>query len=219
MAVCFIDKKDQNSLTKVNLKNHDFVLFCSDRNGEKYVFTEYLGRIGEYHIHDGIFDSIINGNQLNFLEGFVEINVSKEVGRNIFCTKKIMDLDYRLFINFRSAYYASRTIDNKLELKVGSQTLIVDVTIHDFAENLLSAKEKSNACFLKCSISDKKIVDDKREFNSMIFMDSVMIVDILPFDGELLHMFLFKNGTRLEAKGNDVLKHSVSRFGDITFEK
>lgn len=218
MTVCLVDKENENSLTNVNLKNHDFILFCSDQGGEKYIFTEYLGRIGEYHVHDGIFESITNSKVLNFLKGFAELSVSNEVLRNIFCTKKIMELNGRFFVNLNSAYYASRTSDNKTHLKVGSQALTIDMTIDSFVDKM-SVDEKRNLHFLGSSISYKSIVGSDHAFNSIVFKDSIMIVDIFHFNGNLLSMFLFKNGTRLEAEGDDVLEHQVSNIGDITFEK
>lgn len=218
MTVCLVDKENQNSLTNVNFKNHDFILFCSDQGDEKYIFTECLGRIGEYHVHDGIFESISNSKVINFLEGFVELNVDKDVLRNIFCTKKLMELNGRFFVNLNSAYHASRTADNKTCLKAGSQNLTIDIAIDDFIEKM-SVDEKKNLHFLSSSISDKNVVIDGHSFNSIIFKDSIMIVEIMHFNDNLLSMFLFKNGTRLEVEGDDVLEHRVSSLGNITFEK
>lgn len=218
MTVCLVDKENQNSLTNVNLKNHDFILFCSAQGGEKYIFTEYLGRIGEYHVHDGIFESIMNCKVLNSLKGFVELSVSNEVLRNVFCTKKIMEFNGRFFVNLNSAYYASRTYDNKTNLKVGSQDLTIDMKIDDFVDRM-SVDEKKNLHFLsrrfhleKNYISDKSIVSSDHAFNSIVFKDSIMIVDVLHFNDSVLSMFLFKNGTTLELWDVELLS-----FDDITF--
>ena len=211
MTVCLVDKENQNSLTNVNFKNHDFILFCSDQDGEKYIFTEYLGRIGEYHVHDGIFESITNSKVLNFLKGFVELSVSNEALRNVFCTKKIMEFNGRFFVNLNSAYYASRTHDNKTHLKVGSQSLTIDMTIDNFVDKM-SVDEKRNLHFLGSSISDKSIVGSDHAFNSIVFKDSIMIIDVLNFEKSALSMFLFKNGTTLDLWNTELLN-----FDDITF--
>lgn len=216
MTACFVNKDKENSISNINLKNHNFLLFCSDENGEKYVFTEYLGRIAEYHVHDNIFNVIISSTQIKHLDGFIELNVDSEKLRQIFGNKKVLKLNCKLFVNLRSAYYASRTKDNGTIIKIGSESLVIDMPLDKIIE-IPTIKEMPDLSFFSKNILDEKSHADGKKLNSVIFNNNVLLIDSFYDNGDLISVFLFKDGKTLTINNKDSLQPLTLSDGSIVF--